>query len=302
MQRRTYLLGTSSLLATVTAGCAGLAAPAADEDDPGDVPDPPGEADPYSIDASLSNEAESTITAVLAIQDETGDTLRSGAETIGPGDSSRFPGVAQPGVERTVSVAVGDTSVSKTIGFDVEPTPEHVDGYLTITYRGPGDLAVGFEPREGEPDPQELRLDSHAVVGIPGDPLGVANHEERGGLLLRTRDARDDALENLDHDRTREFVEGTAFEDGEFLVYLATTARQTCYSLEIDRVEVVGDEVAIDTAAARTAPPEDPCGDAITPLAAFVRLSFDPDGGMPAAVRVHFAGDTPTDGSLVLDE
>ncbi len=301
MQRRNYLLGISSLFATVTAGCAGLAAPAADEDEPGNGSDPPGEADPYSIDATLSNETASTITVVLAIRDETGDTLRSGAETIGPGDAVRLPGVAQPGVERSVSVAVGETSVSETISFDVQSTSEQVDGSLNVIYGGPGDLAVRFVPATDEPEPQGPRLDGHAVVGIPGDPLGLASHQDRGGLVIPTTDALTDVLADLDHDRTREFVEATAFGNGEVLIYLATTARQTCYSLEIDRIEVAGEDVAIDAAAARTAPREDPCGDAITPLAAFVRLSFEPDGGMPGAVRAHFAGDTPPDGSLVLD-
>lgn len=98
--------------------------------------------------------------------------------------------------------------------------------------------------------------------------------------------------ENGDVEAVRTFIDETAFGAGERLLYVHTYGPQTCYALTLDRAPRIATNgrPLVETTVTRTAPADEPCGDAVTPVRILLRLSFDPTAGIPDAVDVRVAG------------
>lgn len=79
-------------------------------------------------------------------------------------------------------------------------------------------------------------------------------------------------------------------------MYVQAFESQTCYELVLGEEPSISTNglAVVDTELNRTAPADESCGDAITPVEVLVRLSFDPDG-QPADVVVVEV--TESDGS-----
>lgn len=147
MRRRTFAIGCTLALA----GCLGRSNPLVDDGengDGGDDGDDDGDTDDQSIDGRLHNESDDAVTIELTVEDEDGNTVRSGAEDVDADDTVNVPALAAPGDTRTVTATAGETSASETFTFDVEPTPDRIDGYVEVTFEGEGELSIAFTPRE----------------------------------------------------------------------------------------------------------------------------------------------------------
>lgn len=85
------------------------------------------------------------------------------------------------------------------------------------------------------------------------------------------------------------FVEATDFTAGERLLFVQAYGRQTCYRLDLldgPRLTETDRPLAV-VAVRRTEPPENPCGDAITPVSLLSRISFVPDRRLPSRFDVR---------------
>ncbi|CCQ34274.1 hypothetical protein HTIA_2162 [Halorhabdus tiamatea SARL4B] len=111
---------------------------------------------------------------------------------------------------------------------------------------------------------------------------------EPGGVLLGSQDV---ALHYFGDTTAETFVEETDFEGGERLLYVRAVARQTCYELRLNgEPQMTDDVVSVSVGINRTSPADEPCGDAMTPVATLMQLSFDP-AGPPADVVTVVAGE-----------
>jgi hypothetical protein len=133
-----------------------------------------------------------------------------------------------------------------------------------------------------------------------------ASDTDAWALLLASRDAAEaafGAVEGDGADAVEEFVAGTAFDAGDRLLYVRAFGRQTCYDLGLeDEPAVAADGLpAVRVGVDRTAPEDQPCGDAITPVDLLLRLSFDPDAGSPDAVAVHVSGSVTGSEELLVE-
>lgn len=126
------------------------------------------------------------------------------------------------------------------------------------------------------------------------------------GLFLATSEAAAGYFGTADGtgaDAVRAFIEETAFDAGDRLLYVRAFARQTCYDLSLESEPFVAENglplvaVGLD----RTAPENEPCGDAITPADVLLRLSFDPDAGSTDAVEVHVSGSVNDPDDLLIE-
>ena len=93
------------------------------------------------------------------------------------------------------------------------------------------------------------------------------------------------------------FVEATGFEGGDRLVYVQAYTPETCYELVLAKEPVFGKDgqPILEMEARRTAPAEDPCGEAITPVELLVRLSFAVEAPPVETVIVRVDGTVGTD-------
>lgn len=136
-------------------------------------------------------------------------------------------------------------------------------------------------------------LTGYTVSEIAPNPQDVGHELETSGRYITTEAAAEKyygylADEEGDAAATAHaFVEETDFDNGERLLYLLGFGSQTCYELVLADDPMVTDNgiPRVETAANRTAPAEQPCGDAITPIDLLVRLSFDPSAGSPDVVE-----------------
>ncbi len=118
---------------------------------------------------------------------------------------------------------------------------------------------------------------------------------EPWGLFLASREAVEAQFGEITRDSVAAFLDATAFDAGDRLVYLQAYGSQTCYELALTGdPEVSAGTPTLSTAVRRTAGENAVCGAAITPVTLLVRLSFDPDRRMPAVVtaRVADGGET----------
>ncbi|WP_247731097.1 hypothetical protein [Halovivax limisalsi] len=94
-------------------------------------------------------------------------------------------------------------------------------------------------------------------------------------------------------DAVATFVEETAFDDGERLLFVQAWGPQTCYELQLGADPRVGGNglTQVEFAVERTAPESRACGDAMTPVNLLLRLSYDPDGPDPDVVSASVGGD-----------
>lgn len=124
------------------------------------------------------------------------------------------------------------------------------------------------------------------------------------GLFLASEEVAEQYFGDAeDAASVQSFVDATEFEDGDRLVYLQAYGRQTCYALEIEGEPFVAENglPRIEAGVARTAGPDQPCGDAITPVRTLLRLSFDLEAGSPDVVGVKIAGDMDGTAELLLE-
>ena len=111
-------------------------------------------------------------------------------------------------------------------------------------------------------------------------------------LFLASSEAADGYFGDTDDEVVQSFVEETNFQAGESLLFVRVYASQTCYRLAIEEEPTITEDgrphVAVRTE--RTAPDEEPCGDAMTPTRALLRLSFADDAPRPEEAVVDVAG------------
>jgi|GEM_PF-4440107 len=129
---------------------------------------------------------------------------------------------------------------------------------------------------------------------------------EAWGLFLASNAAAEEHFGDVEGSgaaSVRAFVDATDFESGDRLLYLQAYGRQTCYALEIEGEPSVAENglPRVEAGVARTAAPDEPCGDAITAVRALLRLSFDPEAGSPDAVEVEIAGHVGGTAELLLE-
>lgn len=120
---------------------------------------------------------------------------------------------------------------------------------------------------------------------------------EAWGAFVASESVADEYFEHSDApgaDKVRSFVDETAFDAGERLVYVQAYAPQTCYELALDGEPTISDDglTTINTAVNRTAGENEACGDAVTPVELLVRLSFDLEASIPDVVVVEIDGGT----------
>lgn len=161
------------------------------------------------------------------------------------------------------------------------------------------------------PEPTDNDKDSVPVLAgyTVSESVVVPNVERTSdmdawGLFLASESAADESFDDVDGegaDAVRTFIDETAFNAGDRLLFVQAYGQQTCYQLILD------DEPTIKTngvplvraAVDRTAQDDEACGDAITPVNLLVRLSFGVDGPSANIVEVQVAG--PTDTTEVLE-
>lgn len=147
-----------------------------------------------------------------------------------------------------------------------------------VSLAGCGDSSPGARTTTADPDPTVI---DHVVADQPIRPTTDQDGLDAWGRYVASADAAASVF-----GADEQFVTATEFEAGERLVFVEAYAPQTCYRMVLDgaRVDDQG-RVALDVRTERTAPEDQACGEAMTPVAVLVRLRFDPDG--PAAETVR---------------
>lgn len=112
---------------------------------------------------------------------------------------------------------------------------------------------------------------------------------------MASRDAAESAWEDVTEsgvEEVRAFVPETAFDSGERLVYVHSYGSQNCSAMTLDGAPRIADDgpPAVETSLTRTAPADQPCGDAIASVHILLRLSFDSTAAVPDVVEAHVAG------------
>jgi hypothetical protein len=251
--------------------------------DPGDI----------SIDGRLHNEIDEPLTfEVRAETDDRYDIVDGSFEVTG-GGTERIAGIGVPGATQTFTVAVDGTKRSETLTLDIEPADHVVDGYVDIRYTATGSIEFAVTPRKESDDAGSMPvLTGHTVSDVAITPdVERESDMDSWGVFLASQSVATDYFDTTDEDsdKVQTFVSETAFGDGERLVYIQAFAPQTCYELVLGEDPSIGSNglPVVDTALNRTAPADQPCGDAITPVELLVRLSFDSDGPPADVVTVQ---------------
>lgn len=139
-------------------------------------------------------------------------------------------------------------------------------------------------------------LTGYTVSDHVVSPVGERSSDmDSWALFLATREAADghfEAAEGADAAAVRDFIEGTSFESGDRLLYVHAYAPQTCYELGLEEAPHVAANGLpfVGFRVDRTAPDDQPCGDAITSVRMLLRLSFDLDAGSTDVVEVRVSG------------
>lgn len=317
MRRRTFIAGSGATLASL-GGCMQVASrlrarertpteTATDGEEGRDWSR--AEAADLSIDGRIHNGADDTRTFAVRIRDS-GDLVMAYTIAVGSGSTKRLPAWGAPGEERTIAITADGTTTVETFAFDVESTPGsdpgpgtgrgRLDGFVDVVYLADGTLDVRFTPvdadEDGRPDAVPV-LRGHAVSDRASTPDAERHSEmDPWGLFVATRETAEAYFGDGDEagsDDVRGFIDRTAFEDGDRLLYIQAYAPQTCYELALDGAPSVAEDgrPRVETAVRRTASDEVPCGDAVTAVRLLLRLSFHPGAGVPEAVAVRVTGD-----------
>lgn len=119
----------------------------------------------------------------------------------------------------------------------------------------------------------EARTESpHAPVGIDEEHL----FDEPQVVYVRERADADAFVLPEDGDEREavvEFVDATDF-DAEALVFVQSIAPQICYTLDVGEFTVEEGTLTAHATTPRTAPDDQPCGDAVISPRALIRLAF----------------------------
>lgn len=288
MNRRDFFAGTAVTLSGVLAGCLdGTLGGGPARPDPGDI----------SIDGRLHNNGADTATFDITVETADGYVLTDDIHEVPGGGTERIAAVGVPGSTQTFTVAVNEAEFSETLTLDVEPTDEAVDGYVDIRYTSAGEIELAVTPRSEVNDPDAVPV----LTGYTASDTVVTPDAERNsdrdtwGLFLASPSVAAKYFGDVDDDggdEVRAFIEETAFERGDRLVYVQAHAPETCYELELGEKPSISTNglPVVETDVNRTASADEPCGDAVTPVELVVRLSFDADGPPADIVTVRVTG------------
>lgn len=165
---------------------------------------------------------------------------------------------------------------------------------------GQDDDSTDADSGNGTPDSGENdsvpKLTGHSVSEQVVTPSAERFSDlDAWGLFVESREAAMDYFGDVDEsgaEAVRTFIAETAFDAGDRLVYLHAFAPQTCYELVLaGKPRITQDGLPLVIAeVSRTAPADQPCGDAMTPVRLLCRLSFDPVAGIPNSVTAEISG------------
>lgn len=286
MNRRTFVTGTALTLPVGLAGCMGGEPTDGTRPDPADI----------SIDGRLHNEMDEPLSFEVRAETDDGYDIVDDTHEVTGGGTERIAGIGVPGATQTFTVAVNGTERSETLTLGIEPADHVVDGYVDIRYTAAGLIEFAVTPRDESRDSDAVPiLTGHTVSDVAITPdVEQESDMDSWGVFLASQSVATDYFDTTDEDsdKVQTFVSETAFGDGERLVYVQAFAPQTCYELVLREDPSIGSNglPVVDTALNRTAPADQPCGDAITPVELLVRLSFDSDGPPADVVTVQVTG------------
>lgn len=278
MDRRTFVTGTAVVLPSAFAGCIGTNP---SRPDPGEI----------SIDGRIHNEMDETHTFEVLAETEDGYALIDDSYEVPGGGTERIAGIGVLGATQTFGITVDGRDHSETLTLDIEPADHVVDGYVDIRYTPTGEIDLTVTPRsEADERDSVPELNGYTVSETVVTPnVERESDMDSWGVFVASQSIATEYFDTGDdeNNQLQTFISETSFEEGEGLVYVQAFAPQTCFEL------VLGEEPSIstnglpvvDTKLNRTAPADQACGEAITPVEILVRLSFDPDGP-PADVAV----------------
>lgn len=283
MNRRTFVTGTAVVLPSAFAGCVGTTD---SRPDPGEI----------SIDGRIHNEMDETHTFEVLAETEDGYALIDDSFEVPGGGTERIAGIGVPGATQTFTIAVDGTDHSETLTLDIEPADHVVDGYVDIRYTSNGEIDLTVTPRsEADERDSVPELTGYTVSETVVTPnVERESDMDAWGVFVASQSVATEYFDTseADTDQLETFISETAFEEGEGLVYVQAFAPQTCYELQLGEEPSIGTNglPVVDTAISRTAPADQACGDAITPVEILVRLSFNPDGPPADVVVVQVNG------------
>lgn len=151
--------------------------------------------------------------------------------------------------------------------------------------------------------------DATQITGYTVSEQGVSpsdpdTERQSWGAYLADQAAATAYFDGSDTDHVAQFIDETAFTEGERLLHVRTRAPQSCYELTVAAEPSVSDagDLTVDTAVSRTAPPNQTCLDVVTPVALIMRVSFA-GAPIPSVARVSITGSTdgPVDLTLSAD-
>lgn len=150
-------------------------------------------------------------------------------------------------------------------------------------------------------------LTGHVVSDHTVTPTGERFSDmDSWGLFLASREAAYEYFGDVDERgaaQVRTFIDETGFDAGDRLLYLHAYAPQTCYKLVLDDEPQIAQNglPRIDARVDRTAPDDQPCGDAVTSVRLLVRLLFNPEAGSTDVVEVHISGHRDESEELLIE-
>lgn len=123
------------------------------------------------------------------------------------------------------------------------------------------------------------------------------------GLFVASEDAAERYYGDVEDDGVATFVEKTDFEGGDRLVYLQAYGPQTCYEMTLDGDPFVSSNgvPTVEAVVERTAPEDQPCGDAMTLVGVLLRLSFDLDASTIDVLEAEIDGSRDQPEELTLE-
>lgn len=168
----------------------------------------------------------------------------------------------------------------------------------------PEDDETTSEPGDGDSGPVLTGYEMSDTVVTPGQEQ--FSDLDSWGLFLASRDAAEAAWEDVTEagvEEVRAFIGETAFDAGERLVYLHSYGSQTCYEMNLTGDPRIADDglPALEATVDRTAPADQPCGDAVVSVHLLLRLSFDPSAPLPNVVEARVAGNRDEPEQLLLE-
>lgn len=167
-----------------------------------------------------------------------------------------------------------------------------------------GDSTDGDGSDGGDDEDTVPVLTGHQVSqGVATPDVERSSDMDAWGLFVASREAADTYYGDADDEQVTSFVEETAFDAGERLVFLQAHAPQTCYELVLDGDPYVASNgiPTVEGVTERTAPEDQACGDAMTPVEVLLRLSFDPDAGPTDVLEAKISGHRDRSEALTLE-